>query len=273
MKIFNSFKSFNIFKIEKEFWDFEIHKHNFFEIIYIEKGSGQHILNDVEIKYKKGDLFIISPNDYHYFKIEKKTDFIFLKFNESLFIEESLFFKHLNWEILIKGLKNNTTINAIHCKKINSKNIRYLIKLIITEYEESKIKNKDLILHLFYSLLIKLNYNTDCQLKEVKDEKATLILNEIRELVINNKKIDFNTIATKFNISDKYLSIFIKNQTGISLKRHIIETKIQIVENLLNQNNLNINEIAQKTGFIDASHLNKIFKKYRNSNPSEIKKQ
>ncbi|WP_159289442.1 AraC family ligand binding domain-containing protein [Tenacibaculum maritimum] len=38
-------------------WGYPRHKHNFFELTYILKGSGQHLLNESTIDYTKGDLF------------------------------------------------------------------------------------------------------------------------------------------------------------------------------------------------------------------------
>ncbi|WP_422100095.1 helix-turn-helix domain-containing protein [Tenacibaculum maritimum] len=40
---------------------------------------------------------------------------------------------------------------------------------------------------------------------------------------------------------------------------------------LLKQTNLNISEIADKTGFSDSSHFNKTFKKYTGRNPSAFR--
>ena len=70
-------------------------------------------------------------------------------------------------------------------------------------------------------------------------------------------------------MSSNYVSIFIKKHAGISIKQYVIQTKITMAERLLKQTNLTISEIAKKTGFVDSSHFNKIFKKYSGINPSE----
>ena len=41
------------------------HSHRFFEIIYIDSGSGVHRLGDVEAPAQAGDVFIISPGETH----------------------------------------------------------------------------------------------------------------------------------------------------------------------------------------------------------------
>lgn len=44
------------FKAENE-WGYPRHKHNFFELTFVLKGNGQHLLNDSIIDYKEGDVF------------------------------------------------------------------------------------------------------------------------------------------------------------------------------------------------------------------------
>ncbi len=81
--------------------------------------------------------------------------------------------------------------------------------------------------------------------------------------------IRIKEIAATFNMSPSYVSIFIKKHAGISIQRYVIQTKIKMAERLLKQTNLNISEVAQKTGFTDSSHFNKLFKKYTGVNPSD----
>jgi hypothetical protein len=64
------------------------HAHTFFELIYIVNGTGTQFINDLEMPYKPGNLFLVAPNDNHLFKIGTTTQFFFIRFN-NVFIQAS----------------------------------------------------------------------------------------------------------------------------------------------------------------------------------------
>ncbi|MGF7080973.1 AraC-like DNA-binding protein [Mucilaginibacter sp. UYCu711] len=57
---------------------------------------------------------------------------------------------------------------------------------------------------------------------------------------------------------------YFKQQTGITLKHYINQYKINLAASRLLYSDLSISEIANELQFTDESHLNKIFKKYKN---------
>ena len=53
------------------------HYHDFFELIYVCKGSPIGVINDQEIHLQEGNLCIMNPNAVHYFKkYSEATDLI-----------------------------------------------------------------------------------------------------------------------------------------------------------------------------------------------------
>ena len=61
MKIVKQFKTLMVEDFEERAALTPVHSHNFFEIIYIFKGKGNHLINNVSHPYKPGDLFVLSP--------------------------------------------------------------------------------------------------------------------------------------------------------------------------------------------------------------------
>lgn len=72
-------------------WEAEPHNHNYFEIIFIEKGNGYHTINDIRFPYKENNIFLLAPEDTHHFEIEKRTNFTYFKFTELLFSSKVIF--------------------------------------------------------------------------------------------------------------------------------------------------------------------------------------
>ncbi|WKK58550.1 AraC family ligand binding domain-containing protein [Sphingobacterium sp. BN32] len=56
---------------------------NFFELVYVISGIGNHVVNGNKIAYHKGDHFLITPKDSHEFNLESTCDFMVIRFGEN----------------------------------------------------------------------------------------------------------------------------------------------------------------------------------------------
>lgn len=82
MERYVQFEPFIIEDFETDHWNHPKHRHNHFEIIFIMHGSGNHIVDEHEMDYQSGDLFLLRPEDYHEFKVAETTRFIYFKFTQ-----------------------------------------------------------------------------------------------------------------------------------------------------------------------------------------------
>lgn len=277
-KIIN-FRSLNVFILEKEHWDYGYHSHNFYELILIEEGKGKHRLNEVDSPYKKGDVFLLSPADKHEFSIEKKTKFLYIKFTED-FLTELLVLQHDKmWkDTLMLSLLSGSQFSK--ASFVNSKEegdyFFQLSKMLLYEFTNRLSYNQVIIADLFSSLLVLLVRNMNkIDGKEqwiIPDgEKIENLLAYIRVNALDKEKMRIEALADQFLISPNYISFFVKKHTGLSIQSHIIQYKLKLAEKLLKQSKLTINEISFKLGFNDASHFNKIFKKYYEISPIQFR--
>ena len=259
-------------------WGYTKHKHNFFELTFILKGSGQHILNESIIDYKKGDVFFLTPKDEHEFVVATPTKFGILKFTEQLFLEKANLTSSTHWR---KNLDTvifyaNIIPESIIAFDKDREQLFCLYGMIKNEIENRLVYGRNVLVELFGALLIIISRNLKSSLKELpktnfsEKEKIDSILTYVRQNILDKERIKINAIADEFYMSPNYVSIFIKKHAGISIQQYVIQTKLKMAERLLKQTNLNISEIAEKIGFVDSSHFNKIFKKYNNVNPSEF---
>ncbi|WP_407322392.1 AraC family transcriptional regulator [Tenacibaculum maritimum] len=260
-------------------WGYPRHKHNFFELTYILKGSGQHLLNESTIDYTKGDLFFLTPKDEHEFIINEPTTFGILKFTEQLLLEKANLAASMHWKKNLDTviLHTNNIPKSIITYDTDRLQLFYLYELIKNEIENSLMYSRDVLLNLFGTLLMLVSRNLKSNLLKIEKpydsekEKINSILTYIRQNVLNKELIKTKAIAEIFYMSPNYVSIFIKKHAGISIQQYVLKTKIEIATRLLKQTNLNISEIADKTGFSDSSHFNKTFKKYTGRNPSAFR--
>lgn len=277
MKRFNSFHAINVFSLELEHWAFEPHKHNFYELIFIEKGSGVHLLNDLSFHYKKGHVFLLAPEDVHEFVIHEKTTFTYIKFTEQVFIEKLGSGKNRQWEEALKHvlgsyqIKNGCIIGNLRDKK----HAFQLVQMLLHEYTSGLSFHHEAVLELFGALMVIVTRNLNnsravSPLLNKETEKLNNILTYIRIHALDGDKMKIGNLAAHFLMSPNYISIYVKKHTGLPLQQHIMQTRLKQADKLLQQNRLTINQVAERLGFNDASHFNKLFRKYRQVNPSKF---
>lgn len=279
MKRILNYRDFNVFTLEKDFWDVDYHNHNFYEMILIDKGNGKHRLNDVTFSYKEGDVFLLSPQDAHEFQIESTTRFIYIKFTEQFVSDALLWIRNSETKENIKLLLVNKPIIYESAIKDNIDTIQIfqLSKILLNEFNNKKNINNELIYHIFSSIIIILirNLIQHCDMEKwfsTESEKIEQILSYLNVYALDKDKMKIENLAKEFMISENYISIYLKKHTGMTIQSHILQYRMKAAENLLQKSSYNINEIADKLGFNDASHFNKIFKKHHEISPSEYRK-
>ena len=85
IKSFSLQDIFLIKKIKKTGHHKDPEPRNYFEIIFIEEGTGKHFINEFIVTYQKKDVFLVAPEDRHHFEIEQETTFCYFQFTELLF--------------------------------------------------------------------------------------------------------------------------------------------------------------------------------------------
>jgi len=279
MKRIVNFSSFNVFSIEKEAWDIEYHNHNFYELIVIASGKGTHYLNGITFTYKKGDAFLLRPSDAHTFSIKNKTRFIYIKFTEHHIWENLQADKksELNKVVRLMMEDSSFVYDLAITNKADRKHLLQLAMVLLYEFSNKSIYSKEVSADLFsaiITILIRNIMNSGGRERVSKGiNQAERILYYINVNAMDAEKMKLEHLAKEFMLSRNYISIYIKKQTGFSIQQHVMHHKIKAAEKLLNQSNYNINEIADRLGFNDASHFNKIFRTYKNMSPSAFRKK
>lgn len=86
-----------------------------------------------------------------------------------------------------------------------------------------------------------------------------------------SKQISLGQIAQYVYLSPHYLSELFKKETGITISDFIRAYRIEIAKKLLCDSNYRIKDIAGLSGYFDARHFSKIFKKMVGITPKEYK--
>ncbi|MBO7333360.1 MAG: response regulator [Lachnospiraceae bacterium] len=96
------------------------------------------------------------------------------------------------------------------------------------------------------------------------------VISEIREHYMED--ISLTSLAAKYNISMGRLSEMIKESLKVNFSDYIASLRIQRAKELLRDESLSIQEIAEIVGYNDYFYFTKVFKKVEGISPSKYRK-
>ncbi|MBC3789041.1 helix-turn-helix domain-containing protein [Spirosoma utsteinense] len=268
---------FNIYHFEATTWLHAVHKHTYFEIIFILKGKGLHHINGNTFGYSQGDVFLLGPEDYHDFVIQEVTEFCFIRFNESSH-KHPVVDKDSPWQPIIHTLLTTSSQSrgSIVVDKQEKQKLHHLLMVLEEEYERNQSPYFAIIRDsLMRSMLIILARNLFGQtlVKPGINASVEAILMYVRQHIYQPKELSIEHLADVFHYAPAYISLFFKKQTGESLKKYIIKHRIKLIEARLLYSPLTLAQIADEFGYTDESHFCKQFRKYTGSTPTAFRRQ
>lgn len=269
-------KIFEIHIEELSSWGKRPHKHNFFEIVYVEQGSGFQCIKEHEFEYQEGNIFLLPPLDCHSFRISEPSRFYFIRFTDHYFFKDNGLTDYNAWFDRIAYILAN--YNKVPGDIVPSDRERQFIvnniKFIYQEYSTPGSYSDSIIAGGLASILNILARSIEKkyvrQANEI-DDRFGEILRYINTNLTENEKLRVPVLADQFNISKSYFSEYFKKQAGTSLSDYLLRSKLRIVETKVLHTDLSLKEIAYQLNFTDSSHLARSFKKVHGMTVKEFR--
>lgn len=271
------FEPLVIHDYEEKTFHLPVHSHTYYELVYIRDGSGIHLLNSSRLPYQTGDLFIISPEDEHYFEIEKKTHFTFIKFTDDYFSGHTMYYQADAFISLTpESIMRNKLLKEVRLKMDEpcASILKNTIENIVAYNGKDNIARSPLMFYQILSIFgliketaAKLNLRID----HGEPDKEELI-SYIHQHIYEPRLLQIKNIAAHFSISPNYFSDYFKNKFDISFRNYVKDYRISIIEKRLFVPSITLSQIADEFGFTDESHLNKFFKANKGIAPKMYRK-
>lgn len=266
MKVQQSQRLFEIHIEEYEEWKDRPHKHNFFEMVYVEQGKGKQCINEHEFEYGPGNLFLLPPLDCHSFKIQEPSRFYFIRFTNHYFLSGNGAVDYHSWFDKMAYILAN--YNKVPGDIIGSDSERQFIiqtiKSIHQEYLVEDDYSQAIITGAMASILNILARSIERQYVNRANETESRmgeILRHLNTHIDQPEQLGIPVLAGKFGISATYFSEYFKKNAGMTLGEHIMKSKLKLVETKVLHTDLTLKEIAFQLNFADSSHLARAFKK------------
>jgi AraC family L-rhamnose operon regulatory protein RhaS len=278
MKRYVRYDPFDIYSFEVAEWPHPVHKHTYCEIIFIRGGAGRHFINSNCFDYQAGDVFLLGPEDYHYFEITQSTRFCYIRFTGS-FITASANTKEKHWRAMLEHMLRAPyqAGGSIMKGEEDKKQLYHLLEVLLYEYDNKHHHAYEMVvdslLKVMLSIISRNLLRQDHLAVAGQPNAASLesLLHYIRTNIYSPEKLRIDTIAAHFSYSKNYLSPYFKKQTGESLQLYILKHKLSLIESRLRYSSTSLSEIAHEFGFTDLSHLYKLFKKYYGLAPRDYR--
>ncbi|HMR82465.1 MAG TPA: AraC family transcriptional regulator [Niabella sp.] len=247
-----------------------LHKHHFFELIYVLDGTGIHNINNNQFEFSKGDVFLLTPEDAHTFEISTPTKFCIVDFTKGFFVKNRRVGEtKANISELYKQLEfifhNHHNVQGSIVSDPDKPIFKALINQLIKEKGKKQFFDEIIIQDIIFLLLhfIARNIQQNISLfskRENPKSRVHEITAYIQQHIYDSELLKIRSVATHFGKSTDHLNRYFKAETGSTIKDYIIRYKLNLVTTRLKFSDLTISEIAGELNFTDESHLNKMFK-------------
>jgi len=253
------------------------HGQTYYELVYIVKGAGMHQLNNNYLPYRSGDLFVISPDDEHYFKIWACTRFVIIKFTDSYFSSKNHLapdeFLRTQPEAIMRNklLKEVRLILDEPCKTI----LRNTIENIVAYNCRKDVATSPLVYYQvlsIFGLIKEAMAKLALRIDNGRPDKESLI-SFIHQHIYQPEKVQVKYISGHFNIASNYFSAYFKRNFGVSYREYINDYRTALIEKRLTAGQLSMKQIADEFGFTDESHLSNYFKNRNQTRPTSFRKR
>lgn len=254
--------------------NYDTHWHTALEIISPVEGGYTVTIRDTKYELSPGDIIMIPPGELHSIQAPKEGErFVFL-FDLSSFGS-------------LRGFSGIQSILASpqHIKRSTYPNIyddvyQILIRMrneYFNKNEFSELSIYALLLNLFVKLGTNHlnNINMFPNMRVYKQKEYTDKFTSVMDYIDSHYTEDLNLddIADSIGFSKYHFSRLFKQYTGYTFCAYITHRRIKVAEELLEQPELSITEIALQSGFPSISTFNRVFKQMKNCTPSEYREK
>lgn len=248
------------------------HRHDFFEVLYLNKGTGFHVIDGNKYEIKPPCVFFMSPGQAH--KLELSHD-----------IEGYIFLFNAEFYLLNRRNQNSLiefpffyTIHQDNPPLLlnNSNDILFLETLFRQSISEADLSGEykfEMLCSLLDLIL------TFCAARYHENEpltqqgKGQILVKQFFHLLEENytQNLSITRYAEMLGITPNHLTQTVKVLTGKTTSQMIKAKQLLEIKRLLVHTNLTVSEIANQLHFDDQSYFTKFFKRETGITPLQFR--
>lgn len=257
------------------FWNEQItlHQQKTWEISYVIHGKGRRVIGDNIEPFDSGEIILIPPGIPHYWSFDEsacdeqgKIENITLVFRTELLYNIKTTFPEI--DELISSILDYE--NAISFGGDTLIRLREILLKMKDESEMERILSLIKILPLISSPEIA--HIVGCP---VVEDRKNQKLQKIYMYVMDHfqQPITLEQVASHVGMERTAFCVFFKRMTGKSFFEFLLEYRINVSCDMLQNTDKTIAEICLSSGFRDIPYFNRVFKKLKKLTPKKYREQ
>lgn len=250
--------------------------HDFWEMVYVDKGAVCVTRDEDEIILRQGDVIFHRPDEFHAIRAhESEPNFFVISFVSSspaMYVFEK---HHAKLNQMLKPFIS-AIIKEAEMTFVIPKNDPTLKKL--TKKENAILGGEQLIKTYLEQLLILLLRDLrsvgDAEVFPNKESMENHLIDSVKKYVEEHAKGSFRIadVCACLGYSKSYLCRIFRAQTGTTISTYATEVKINIAKRLIREDRLNFTEISDKLAFDNPQYFSRVFKRVTGMSPTEFKR-
>lgn len=249
----------------------DIHKHHFYEILWIEEGQSIQHIDFKAYELGPNSLFFISPGQVHQFEEWQTLSGGTILFTAEYFLMNTT---QVNKLFELSFLDNLYANPSIVLQADSFREIHHTIALLIQEHTriDSSPTIKQSLLHV---LLGQIQRCVEKQNKPSYSKRYLVLMKRFKNLLENHfsEPKSVSDYAQMLSITQHHLNHVCKSVAGRTATNIIQERRILEAKRLLVFSGLSVSEIAFGLNFTDSSYFAKAFKAHTGMSPTTFKNE
>ena len=234
------------------------HKSDRYFFVFNEKDSAKHSLDLQEINLSAGELLFVVPNQIHTSPVLKKG----LKFFSLSFEANCLSLLPMQFYFLTNPF-NRQTISFDNESRLRVKAIFETLRQLL--FSPGTRNNTEIILAHLNTLLTEFNNayfkNTRVEITTGNKLSKYIQFKLFIEAGFKNQP-SVNSIADKLNLSENQLYSIVKEFSGLSPKKYLIQRLMLEAQRILFYERPSVKELGYELGFADPDYFSRLFKQH-----------
>ncbi len=248
------------------------HGHDFYLILLVTKGFGNHTIDFLEYEVSEGAMFVVSPGQIHQWNVSEDVDGYILFFTKDFFLHD------FNTDRLINFPFFNSTFSSPYVQLNNEEReeIALKYKLIYKEYQHRSLKYQEMIRMYLNAMFIELSrIYPEIEGKGKLYGYDLLQLHRYEALVDKYFKMHrpISCYSKKMNITDRQLNYLCKKTVGKKPSEIMTDRIILEAKRLIIHSDLSIASIAEELNYKDNSYFIRLFKRITKQTPEQFRNE
>ncbi|MCK6210781.1 AraC family transcriptional regulator [Georgenia sp. EYE_87] len=236
------------------------HRHDYFEIYYLEAGSRYHWADHTLYRIEPPELIVFPPGVEHFSYADDGVPFQRVVL---YFTPEAVLYPHV-----LDAIRAPVTV--VRPEGPGLRGVSQVVEQLLATQDVLGDGSQEEMRLLITQLLVKLlrGEHRDARMAP-REGRIADVIHHLHDHYA--EPIDLTTLAERFFISPFYLSREFKKHTGTTIIGYVNGLRVGRAERLLQETEDPVSQISAAVGFANVTHFNRVFRARTAMSPSQFR--